>query len=309
MKLRREANELRRRRRVLGAVLVAAVCGPAAVGLGGCGASNTNTIDPVARAAYVSTSSSGFRMTFSMRMSSPALPAPIKATGVGAFDVPAHSGSLNLEMNLGNIPEAQQVLGASTLRMQELIKGLTVYMKLPTALTRRASVGRPWLKIDLAKVASSAGVPGLSSLVNNPASGDPSQILGYLRETSGSVTNLGTEAVGGIPTTHYRAQVSLDRVPNAFPPASRAQVRQTVAALEQLTHVHLLPVQVWVDGQHLIRRMQMSYNEAVAGQSLAALMRFDIPEYGPQPPPPLPPASQVTDVGALTGGSTSGVTP
>jgi hypothetical protein len=49
--------------------------------------------------------------------------------------------------------------------------------------------------------------------------------------------------------------------------------------------------------------MEMSFDETVSGQSLAANMRIDIPEYGPQPPPTLPPASQVA---ALAGSAAGG---
>jgi hypothetical protein len=69
-----------------------------------------------------------------------------------------------------------------------------------------------------------------------------------------------------------------------------------MSALEQLAHIHTLPVNVWIDGHHLVRRMQLSFNETVAGQSLSTAMRIDIPEYGPQPAPQLPPASQVADL-------------
>jgi hypothetical protein len=73
------------------------------------------------------------------------------------------------------------------------------------------------------------GIPGLSSLLSNPTSSDPSQFLRYLRATSGGVTKVGTQTVDGFQTTEYRAKIALNRAPNAFPAASRAQVRQTIA--------------------------------------------------------------------------------
>jgi hypothetical protein len=53
---------------------------------------------------------------------------------------------------------------------------------------------------------------------------------------------------------------------------------------------------VWIDGQHLVRRMQFAFDETVAGQKLAASVRIDIPEYGPQPLPKPPPANQVAEL-------------
>ncbi len=293
----RPAGKISRTRGALVPVAVAGACVLATLGISGCGAASV--IDPVARAADVSSKSPGYRMVFSMRISSPALPVPISGTGTGAFDVPDHSGSFALAMDFGAIPQVQRLLGTSTLRLQEVIKGSTLYLKFPAALTRRAPAHKPWLKIDLAKAGSALGVPGLSTLINNPASGDPSQMLQYLRETAGSVTKVGIESVDGIQTTHYRATISLDRVPNGYPASDRPQVRQTVAALERLANVHMLPVQVWVDGQHLVRRMQMAFAETVSGQTLSMLMSFDIPQYGPESAPQLPAAGQVTDLAGL----------
>ena len=273
----------------------AGVCAASALAISGCGA--TNAIDPVAQAAVVSTNYTGYQMNFNMQFSSPALPGATTMTGHGSFDVPARSGSIVFDMNLGNIPQLRQVLGSSTLRLQELTDGLTFYVKLPASLTRRIpGFSKPWVKIDLATAAGAAGIPGLGSLASNPASADPSQFLRYLRAESGGVTTGGNETVDGLHTIHYRATIHLDRVATAFPAASRAQVRQTVIQLERLTKLRALPVNVWVDGRHLVRRMQLSFDESLpTGQSLSAMIRMDIPQYGPQPAPVLPPAGEVTD--------------
>jgi hypothetical protein len=282
----------------IGLVVAAALSGSL---IAGCGSSSVSgVVDPVARAATVSNHAPGERIKLLMHLSTPALPTPIVATGDGAFDVANRSGSFNLAMNFGNIPQLTQVLGSSTIRIQEIVNGLTIYLKLPEALSRNPALhGKPWLKINLATIGQSVGVPGLSSLLSNPTSSDPSQFLRYLRATSGGVTKVGTQTVDGFQTTEYRAKIALSRVPNGFPAASRAQVRKTIAALEQLAHVRLLPMNVWVDGQHLVRRMNFSFDETVTGQTLAASVQIDIPQYGPQPSPQPPPAGQVAD---LTGG-------
>jgi hypothetical protein len=289
-----------RLRRGLTVGVIAAVCVAAAVALSGCGASNV--IDPVAKAATVSNQSPGMRMLFSMQISAAALPAPITATGGGTFDTAQRSGSLNLAMDFGSIPQVAAVLGTSTLPIQEIIDGLDIYIKFPPVLSRSMGLhGKPWAKLNLASAASAAGIPGLSTLVSNPTSSNPSQLLRYLRATSGGVTTIGKESVDGFQTTHYRAQIQLDRVPDVFPPASQAQVRQTISALEQLAHIHALPVDVWIDGQHLVRRMRFTFNENVSGQTLSTAMRIDIPQYGAQPRAQVPLASQVTGLTSRLG--------
>jgi hypothetical protein len=277
----------------------------AAAALTGCGSSGSNSsaANQVSRAAFVSTSTSGYRMRFGMLLSSSSLPQPIQAIGVGSFNVKAHTGAVRFDMNLGSSPQITQVLGSNTLRLDEVIDGTTIYVKLPTALTSRLPTfsGKPWFKVDIAKSASAAGVPGVGSLVNNPASSDPSQLLQYLR-AAGTVTKVGSDVVNGNQTTHYRATIDLDKVASTVPASSRASAQAAITGLEKLTKLHQIPVGVWIDSQNLVRRMRMSFGESLpSGQTITAAITVDITGYGPQPAPVIPPASQVTDASALTG--------
>jgi hypothetical protein len=304
---------LGRRKRAISASLGAVVCVVAAAGLSACGSGST--FDPIAKAAEFSTNSSGYLMRFTLQFSSSALPAPITATGTGRFDRPARSGSLRFNMDLSSIPQASAALGGGQLQLQEIIDGTTIYIKLPGSLAGRipGASGKPWFKLDLTKAASAGGIPGLGSLLNNPTSTDPSQLLQYLRATSGSVTNLGPSQVDGISTTGYRAEVNLDKVPDSLPAADQAQAKQAIAGIEKSTGLHQIPVEVWIDRQNLVRRMQVSFNASLpTGQNLDIRVNADVLNYGPQPPPVLPGASQVTDLTSLlgqsgaSGGSTTG---
>jgi hypothetical protein len=280
------------------------LCVSVALLASGCGSSSiSNAVDPVAKAATVSNRAAGMRMKFALVVSTPALPSPLVGNGSGSFDVAGHSGSMTIDF--GGIPQLAALLGSSTMRIQEIIDGLTLYLKLPAALASGSGQhGKPWAKIDLGRAARAAGIPGLSSLMSNPTASDPSQFLRYLRASSGRVTKVGTQTVDGFQTTEYRATIDLNKVPDAQPKASRAQIRQAVAALEQAGHIHVMPMTVWIDRQNLVRRMEFSFKETVSGQSLSSKMRMDITQYGPQPPPQLPPPSQVTDVTPGVGAST-----
>jgi hypothetical protein len=284
-------------------------CVAAALAVAGCGSSSNSSTsassNKVTRAAFVSTNASGYQMHFTLALTSSALPQPINATGGGTFDVRDHAGALALDMDLGSSPQITQVLGSSTLHMDEVIHGTTIYVKLPDALTSKipSLSGKPWIKVDIAQAASAAGVPGIGSLVNNPTSSDPSQFLQYLR-AAGTVTQDGTEVVNGVQTTRYKATINLDRVPNALPSASRSSAEAAIKGIEKLTNLHQIPVVVWIDGQNLVRRMQLSLDESLqSGQSVNTKVTVDLAKYGPQPKPTLPPSDQVTDVSSLTGGA------
>jgi hypothetical protein len=284
----------------------AIVCAAVVLFVAACGSSSSsstvtssNAADTVAKAASASAGAAGYKMTMSMKISSPALSKPLTATGNGSFSIPDHAGSFKISMDFSNEPQVAQVLGSSTLQIEEIIKAPTVYVKLPDALAQKIPGGKPWLKIDLDKAAAAAGIRGLSSLTGNPASSDPSQLLQYLRAVSGTITKVGSEQVGGVPTTHYKATINLDKVPDAVPAAQRKGAQQAIASLESVTHLHSLPVDVWIDDHNLVRQMQTSFASSAGGQNVNTQMTIGIPEYGRQQPPKVPPDSQVTDASAF----------
>jgi hypothetical protein len=290
----------------LAAILICAAA--VAIGTAGCGASAvTNAIDPVAKAATISTAAPGERITMSMRIESRALPAALSATGTGSFTPSARTGQMSLSMDFGSIPGLAQVLGSSTLTLRELIHGTTLYVGLPAALTAHLPGQRPWLELDLARAAAAQGIPGVGALIDNPTSSNPAQMLQYLRAT-GSVTRVGTATIGGRGTTAYRATIDLSRVSSTVPSTDRAAASRAIAALERLGGVKRIPVEVWIDSGHLVRQMRFSLNEhpAGTGQAVGMAMTLDVPQYGAQPTPKLPSAGQVTNLQSLLGRLGSG---
>jgi hypothetical protein len=281
------------------AVIVVAVIAVAVLG----GSSNGG-IDPVAQAAVVraattSVTSPGYEMRMSILMSSPGIPTPITATGTGTFDGRTRSGSFSMTMSAGSVPQLTQALGSRTIDIQEIVAGTTVYMKLPAATNALSLGGKPWLSVNLADV---KGMSGLSSMLSNPTSGDPGQFLQYLRAESDSITTVGDEQVDGVMTTHYHVDLNFDRAANAVPAGERAAVQQIISKVEQVTHLHRIPADVWVDGQHLVRRMTMTIAvPATAGVALNEQMTVDFVHYGPEPRAAPPPPSQVADLSQLLG--------
>jgi hypothetical protein len=137
----------------------------------------------------------------------------------------------------------------------------------------------------------SLGLGGLS-----PTGSDPSQFLGYLRAAGGKATRVGTQAIRGVATTHYHAVVSLDRYPRLVPPAQRAAAARGVSVLESALGTHSMPMDVWIDSHSLVRRMSFAFAECVQNQHLNLSMTMDLYDYGRQPQPTLPAASQTYDI-------------
>jgi hypothetical protein len=264
------------------------------------GSGGTQLGSPIAQAATLSSSTPGFRMHMSLQVTSSALSSPITATATGVVDVRDHASALSMVMDVGDEPQVVQQLGSSSLRFDMVTEGTTAYAKLPSALTNALGTsGRPWLKVDAAKL---SGLPGLSSLASGPTTSDPSQTLQMLRSVSGSVVNLGPQRVDGFQTTHYRAGVSLARLVDNLPSADRSAAQQAFSSLQQAVPNGELPMDVWIDGEHLVRRITTSLDLSLpTGANMQETATVDFSDYGPQSPPATPPADQVFDASSLAG--------
>jgi len=264
------------------------------------GSGGTQLGSPIAQAATLSSSTPGFRMHMSLQISSSALSSPITATATGVVDVRDHAGALSMVMDVGDEPQVVQQLGSSSLRFDMVTEGTTAYAKLPSALTNALGTsGRPWLKVDAAKL---SGLPGLSSLASGPTTSDPSQTLQMLKSVSGSVVNLGPQRMDGFQTTHYRAGVSLARLVDNLPSADRSAAQQAFSSLQQALPNGELPMDVWIDGEHLVRRITTSLDLSLpTGANMQETATVDFSDYGPQSPPATPPADEVFDASSLAG--------
>lgn len=307
------------RARKLSRGVIAAAVLAAAVALSGCGASKTvshaaasvsNLIDPVAQAATVSASSPGYTMSFQMNMSGASLPGAVAVTGAGSFAPAQRLGSLTMNVNLGSSAVVSALLGSSTLTMQEIVDHDTFYIKLPAAIASMIASnlpgGKAWIELNLASLASSTGIPGLSSLLDNPTTSNPGAMLQYLKAVAGKVTRVGTATVNGVATTEYEATIDLAKYPNLVPSAQRAVAEQAISALEKYTGGASFPTEVFIDSHHLVRRMTMTLSETIpsAGQTNIA-MTVNVLHYGPQATPAIPPAGEVMSASSLLGAASS----
>jgi hypothetical protein len=260
------------------------------------GSTSTPGSDPIAQAATLSSNTPGYRMNYAMSITGPNLPAPVTGTGSAIVDLRDRAASVSFAIDFSGEPQIAQVLGSTTMNMRMIVDGGVVYMSLPSVLLRELPGlgGKQWLKISVPKV---TGLPGLGSLGSDPTMSDPSQMLEYLRANSSSVTDEGQQQVDGVETTHYRAILDLNNLAANVPASEQAAVRQALSQLEQAAGSEGLPIDVWIDAQHLVRRVAMSLSMHTAnGGTIAMNETADLTDYGPQPRPTPPPDGQVQDL-------------
>jgi hypothetical protein len=238
-------------------------------------------------------------MNLVVTMNSPTLPAPITASGSAVVDLRDQAMSMSIGFDMSQIPQAVQALGTTTLAMRMVLVHRVMYIRLPPSLTQRVPQlgSKPWLKFDFTKM---TGLPGLSSLGNNPTMTNPSHLLEDLRAASDSVSNEGPQLVGGVQTTHYHVLLDLNKAAANLPAAEQSTVEAGLAELRSSTNLQQIPVDVWVDARHFVRRIGMVMTVSAAGGAhVQEAMTADFTDYGPQPQPTAPPADQVQDLANL----------
>jgi hypothetical protein len=201
------------------------VLAPLALLAASCG--DTVSIDPVAKAADVSTKQSSEHMQLDASVT--AGTQVIAMTGTGDF---------------GNTPTRGQLLmrvraNGRDATMQEVLDGTHVYISSP-ALMGQLPGAKKWMSVDVSKAGKALGVD-----VANYSSQSPQSVLDQLK-AAGGVHKVGPETLDGVETTHYRATVDTAKV------AKLLKKAQFTATYE--------PVDVWVDGKGLVRRMHLSYS-------------------------------------------------
>jgi hypothetical protein len=219
---------------------------------------------------------------------------PLELVATGAYDVSAQQMAMSMDMGAmfeqmaaAAGEEIPLELGDGVLEM--VADGDTVYMR--SSLFEMFAGTRGWLSLRATDLSSDAGSLGLGA-----AASDPTKILESLRGVTSEPEVVGQEDVDGVETTHYRATLSLADALAEVPESQRAEVE---AALGQLGRVGdaEVPVDVWIDGEGLPRRMTLDMGAAfgaIAGEAVGATMTIELFDYGQPVDIAIPPADEVT---------------
>ena len=126
-----------------------------------------------------------------------------------------------------------------------------VYVRLPATVARRLGTppGVRWLWIATSSIGTApSAIPGAGE-------GDPNQLLASLERVSNNVTTVGTDQVRGVTSTHYHALVDFEKaIDKAKVPAGlRKSLNDAFAKASP--NARSVPVDVWVDGNGLVRRV------------------------------------------------------
>jgi len=273
--------------RLLRGLALVLMAGAIAAATSACG-STSATLDPVAQAADVTSATGGVHMQMTLHANVPGLGTDASATGSGFFNYGTREGKFAIEVS-GLPALAAKLLGSGPLRVEDLVKGSSIYLSSPL-FAGDLPGGARWVKVDLSKVGAvaSMGLPSLTMGVVNPA-----QILEYLRAHGGSITTVGSETLDGVPTTRYRVTLNLAKVAEGLPESERSAARAAIEQLSSQTGVSSVPFDVWIDGQQHVRRIEANISTDVVGQHVGAQLIVNLSGFGQTPTVTAPAASEV----------------
>jgi hypothetical protein len=211
------------------AALIAAVAAVAATSGAGHGATHVVSGQPVFAAAAATEAARTAQASVSVTAGS---------------NVTTLQGSVDLADQTSDLT-ADLPMGLGTVEVRTI--GSVAYVKLPTNFQALVG-GKTWIQADLPTIDGLAGqqlgLPALGSGL------DMTGMLDWLRGVSSDVTQIGTDIIHGVATTHYRASVDLTKAVANAPAAVRSGVERAAQAVGQT-----IPVEVWVDGQGRLRQL------------------------------------------------------
>lgn len=180
--------------------------------------------------------------------------------------------------------------------------GGVVFTQVPPASRSEVPGGKPWVSIDLNQVDEAKLGRSFSQLASVD-SDSPAEALSNLAGVSDRVTRGRSSTIDGTATTEYVATVDLSKEAAKVGAKEGARARQAIVNEAQALGTHVLPVQVWVQSDGLVKRVseQTPIPAASAGATNGtgtATITMTFSDFGTPAPLVPPPSSEVADITA-----------
>lgn len=274
--------------RITAVTLLATVLGVACGTPGG--GDNSETIQLISAAAVANNQAGTAKVSMDMTMT--VAEQSVNMAAEGEMDIDAEL----VEMTMSMTPTGS-TSGTPPMDDIELVgSGLKVYFRYPPEIAGSMPGKKPWAMIDMQALGESQGMD-IGAMSQLGGGNDPSQILQFLSGVSGTVETVGEEEVRGVNTTHYRADIDLDKAAEQAPKELRDGVRMSVEAMKAQLGATSLPMDVWIGEDGYVHRMGMKIETGEdAPQRFTMDMTMEFYDFGSPVSITVPDASQVYDM-------------
>ncbi len=253
------------------AAVLASVCVLAA----GCGTKVAQAGSLTVAVTHTAGQTARIAVTTTMQMQS----MSVSFTQTGVFDFAHSRGMVSMQ---------------NPVAMTEIFMPPTAYIKIPGGAGGMLPHGKSWIAVN---AGTSGGLE--SSLLSSFGGGtDPADLLASLTAISASVTDLGTATIRGVRVTGFRVDVDPAKAAARVPRSERAGFLQFTGSLGS----GLIPVEVWVDNQNLVRQVKLSMHlpGGLGATASAQMVQVtDFYDFGVPVRVSAPPASQIASMPQL----------
>jgi hypothetical protein len=217
-------------------------------------------------------------------------PVHVSAEGAVDFDNRALSLRMDLAGSLGDLAGSEG--GRTEVRVVDGV----FYIDLGDLADEAGELtdGKRWLKLDLSGLTGMLGDGAVSSESSNPVDG-----LDALRSVSSDVTEVGSETLRGVETTHYRATIDVAKALADAPAGARDLLDRAATPT--------IPVEVWLDAQGRVRKYTMQVDGTSVGtEGSTVAVTYEFFDFGAPVDVGAPPADEVADLGSMFEGMLDG---
>jgi hypothetical protein len=278
----------------------AAIC-LGALALVGCGADKAaneirETVDPVAEAADRMANAGGARVDGDMTVRMGNLEIPMTMDGAVSFE--DHRAQFVMDYDESGIPgataqELEDARREADFPVRAIMGVEESYFSTPSVVEKGKQDGVRWLKIDLEEVDEEGDLD--FSGVNQMSEVNPDAMLRFLR-TVADARETGRRTIDGAATTRYTATVDMRHYPETVEPERREAAQRTVDFLIEAWGGPTHRVDVWIDGDGLIRREQFTFSFEESGETAKARMVMDFLDVGTPQEIAVPDDDEVFDI-------------
>lgn len=130
----------------------------------------------------------------------------------------------------------------------------------------------------------------------------PIEFFAFARALRDDVEVVGTEDVGGTETTHLRGEVAVEDLPTASTEAGFREA-QAYAGRLQAAGLETIELDVWLDAEDRIRRLEATYDDMnVSGAETADVVTtLLLTDFGGASAIEMPPSHEIIDIGDVIG--------
>jgi hypothetical protein len=267
----------------------------------GCGADDAanevkETVDPVAEAADKMARAGGARVDGDMTVTVQDLEIGMRMDGAVSFE--DRMAKFILDYAEGGIPGAsakdmEVARREANFPIRMITSDEESYVSLPSIIRRGREDGIRWIKVDFSEVDEEGGLDLAG--INQMSEVNPQAMMQFLR-TVADARETGKRTIDGIATTRYTATVDIREYPETVEAEKREAAQRTVEMLTKIWGSPTHRVHVWIDGDGLIRREQLSFSFTEAGEKADTRLVLDFLDVGTQQDIAVPDGDEVVDV-------------